>query len=141
MWPWDFSNRLSLIKCFYSLEKNKNNLPPKPIIFRTMTFPLVFQKVFPFLEYFPQRIFFHQGLWREPPLLFPVCVDLQEERIPGWQPTVKLFSWLLCFSFAPSTFLSLSGRCRSEGRDGAFDFPMFAVLGRPSPALLELALK
>lgn len=43
--------------------------------------------------------------------------------------------------FVCTKYLSLSGGSRSEGRDGAFDFPVFAVLGRPLPALLELALK
>lgn len=43
--------------------------------------------------------------------------------------------------FVCTKYLSLSGGSRSEGQDGAFDFPVFAVLGRPLPALLELALK
>lgn len=102
MWPPDFANRLSLIKCLYSSEKTP---PPqkKPLVFRTMTF----QKVSPSVGFspieFPSSRVYGRSLHR----YSPVCVDLWAGSLPGWQSTVKLLSWLLCFSSAPSTFLSL----------------------------------
>lgn len=90
-------------------KKQKQHLPQKnPNSFQNYDLAPNLPESFSFLRLSPHRIFFLQGLWREPPLLSPVCVDLQEGSLPGWQSTVKLFSWLLCFSFAPSTFLSLA---------------------------------
>lgn len=135
MWPPDFANRLSLIKCLYSSEKTP---PPQknPLVFRTMTF----QKVSPSVGFSPIEFSSSRVYGRSRHRYSPVCVDLWAGSLPGWQSTVKLLSWLLCFSVC-TKYLSLSGGSRSEGRDGAFDFPVFAVLGRPLPALLELALK
>lgn len=127
MWPWDFANRLSLIKCFYSSEKNKTN-PPKPIVFRIMTFPLAFQKVSPSWGFFPTEFsssrVYGGSLHCNSLYVLTWLTGREPSRMAVYSEAVFLAPVLFIFT----KYLSLSGGSRWEGRDGAFDFPVFAGL-------------